>query len=212
MLAPMPPGMMVRLAARQALPAMTPQSRTTGMMMESNAFDALSKSVAGLSSRRSAGQTLIGLALGAGLAPWLGLPRPAEARRKKNKKRKCGNCKGDRYCEKGKCTPCKPLDAPCQADVQCSSGICDRYSDTCTEVRFACNPNKPNQCANNGSCCDFGGDGEFFCADDLTSNRGACGTSCENIVNCRNEGDDTACVNAKCCCTGPNCSPTLPPC
>jgi hypothetical protein len=188
--------------------------------MESHTFDALSKSLSGTPSRRAAGRALIGLALGGTLGPLFGLGGAGARRRgkskskskNKNKRKKCRNCGADTYCERGKCEACKPLETACTADVQCCSGICDSYRDECAEVRFACNPNKPGQCANNGICCDFGDDGFFFCADDPTTNQKACGTSCADYVNCFNQGNDAQCQNGKCCCAGPNCATSLPPC
>jgi hypothetical protein len=182
--------------------------------MENHKFDALSKSLAATSSRRATGRALIGLVMGGTLAPRLGLASAEARRRGKKKRKKCrnGNCGAGRYCEKGKCQACKPLETPCTADVQCCSGICDSYNNQCAEVRFGCDPSKPGQCANNGICCDFGDDGQFLCADDPTTNQKACGTSCADYVNCFNEGDDARCQNSKCCCAGPNCSTSLPDC
>jgi hypothetical protein len=182
--------------------------------MESQLFDALSKSVADLTSRRAAGRALIGLALGGTLGPLLGLASIEARRRKKKKRKKCrnGSCGTGRFCEKGKCKACKPLETACSDDVQCCSGICDSYDNQCVEVRVGCDPNIPDQCANNGICCDFIGQGEFVCHDDPLTNQKACGTSCADHVNCFNEGNDAQCQNGECCCAGPNCNSSLPAC
>lgn len=87
--------------------------------METHEFDALSRALAGTPSRRAAGRALIGLALGVAFSPLLGLADAEARRRKKKKRKKCRNCGTGRYCEKGKCEACKPLESACTADVQC---------------------------------------------------------------------------------------------
>jgi hypothetical protein len=59
----------------------------------------------------------------------------------------------------------------------------------------ACKANA--QCCGGGRCCDFDPDDGPGCFDLLT-NQGACGTTCENVVNCINFDPDRQCVNGEC--------------
>jgi hypothetical protein len=126
---------------------LTPQDKTLNermeIAMESTRFDAISRELAGTSSRRSAMRTLAAAGFGLGLAG-VGLKSAAAGGKKKLGARceKSNECKGGLKCKKANSEKgcyakteercCKPLGAPCNTGcdccgvgVICNGGYCD---------------------------------------------------------------------------------------
>jgi hypothetical protein len=127
--------------------------------MDSHRFDALSKIVASLTTRRTALALLAGLGFGVIEAP------DAHVRRKSGKcKSGCGECEkckkggcdrknGKKVCKKGKCKP-KPAGTPCTAFAggACQNGTCiNLLADeaNCGALGNACGP---RQVCQQGTC------------------------------------------------------------
>jgi hypothetical protein len=190
--------------------------------MDADRFDAMARALLSETSRRRTLGSLLGGTLAA-----LGLTHSHETRaRSRRCKPECGECEtckkgeckrknGQKVCKKGKCRP-KADGTACSGGRVCQAGTCGCASgrEFCGLSCGCCVPNAPvsgalpsrhrcsasSECCDGGACCNFdppGNSREGPQCLDLRSHTSACGTTCENVVNCFNI-PGTECVNGQC--------------
>ena len=190
--------------------------------MHPQQFDTLARLTTTTLSCRRAVLALAAAALGS--AAFGATPAAAGCKkvgRKCDKNKDCCDgvrCKGDKKDKKGRCRcksglrecggRCQNLDtdenhcgscnASCAVGIPCSAGTC------CIPVRGAFEEPagscaSSDECCDGGTCCTFNdvGGPESICIDLLT-HQTACGSTCENVVNCLNFQPDRQCVNGEC--------------
>jgi hypothetical protein len=195
--------------------------------MDADRFDALTRLLGERRPRRAA----LG-ALGAGIAGFAAAITGDEAGAKGKGRKKCpggkkkcrkqcipqdhcctdADCGPNGRCDHGLCVACLPQGESCTDDNQCCTGICDKYTNRCQQVRVSCEDGAP---CPNGRCCNVFGPQCLY----EKATQGACtpagmpGASCGYILcgdKCSDLTDGTyqfcgfegsaACRNGKCCC------------
>jgi hypothetical protein len=194
--------------------------------MDDARFDGLAKSVAPLSTRRSALAMLSALGVGSALIA------DAEAKKHKKKKKCKKGCALCRKCKKGKCKP-QPDGTACGGGATCQGGACVCPTACCVDADCgACETCETGQCVDecrNDQVCD--GDtcvcpaGQKECQGACIANNECCGacpsgqTCCTNIGDCKDLLNDPAfcglCTNGQCpggaICTNGDCGLTCTP-
>ncbi|HEU5433944.1 MAG TPA: hypothetical protein VFU81_19905 [Thermomicrobiales bacterium] len=187
--------------------------------MDADRFDTLTRLLGASGSRRKA--------LGAGLACLATTTGFVDAGAKRKQancphgKKKCGkkcipkrdcckdgDCAPNQRCEHGACVDCVPQGTACTNDDQCCTGICDKYTNRCQQVRVSC---ENGESCPNGRCCDVFGKQCLYekatqgaCEPHVSCGYLLCGDKCSDLSDgtyqfCGYEGSG-ACRNGKCCC------------